>query len=176
MRTFTAIEFPKELEVEIKKIQAQLPTHACPVRLAENFHITLQFLGEIEEDYVSEVKKILSTINFSSFNLTVDKIGFFPNENFIRVVWVGFKEDSKIKALQQTITKRLDFKEDKRFHAHMTIGKIRQKCDTKKFVEECRKIEIPPISFTVKQICFKKSTRTPEGSIFTNLGTFNSEA
>lgn len=174
MRTFTAIEVPKELHKEINKIQENLPGE-CPVRLSKDFHTTLQFLGEIDEDYVSEVKKKLSEINFSKFSLTINKIGFFPSDSYVRVVWLGFKDESKINALQQTITKKLDFKEDKRFKAHITIGKIRERCDVKKFVEDCKMIKISEIKFNVDKICFKKSTRTPEGSVFSNLAEFKAE-
>lgn len=173
MRSFIAIEIPKELEEEIKKIQEQLPREDCKLVISKGFHITLIFLGDIKDDYVEEVKQKLAETPITKFNLTFSNMGVFPNENYIRVVWLGFKDDSHVNALQRFITEKLDFKEDKRFHAHLTLARVKFVKDKKSFVEQLRKIKIPEMRFKVDKFKLIKSELTPEGPIYTDLAEYN---
>jgi 2'-5' RNA ligase len=76
MRTFIAVEIPEEIKEEILEIQKQLPELKVKFTEREKLHITLKFLGEINEDKIEEVKKRLREIKYKSFEVKLDKIGF----------------------------------------------------------------------------------------------------
>src|SRR3989338_6277359 len=46
---------------------------------------------EVEDDAVNNIKETLSNIKFESFKISLSKIGRFPNENYIRVIWIGLE-------------------------------------------------------------------------------------
>ena len=58
-------------------------------------HLTLKFLGEVQPNTEGNIKEILRTVKFKPFSVNLDSIGVFPNENYIRVVWVGLKPEEK---------------------------------------------------------------------------------
>ena len=58
MRCFIGIDLPIAVIKEIKKIQIKLePNFTGRLTSSENLHLTLKFLGEIEEDSINDVKK-----------------------------------------------------------------------------------------------------------------------
>ena len=58
MRCFIGIDLSIVLIKEIQKIQKKLdPNFTGRLISSENLHLTLKFLGEIEEDAINDVKK-----------------------------------------------------------------------------------------------------------------------
>ena len=59
MRTFIAIDIPDSIKNEIIKIQNSLPEFIGKKTEKENLHLTLKFLGEIDEEKIELIKKEL---------------------------------------------------------------------------------------------------------------------
>lgn len=55
----------------------------------ENYHITLQFLGDIASDSVPKLIEALNSISIQSFNLKLNNIGYFKRSH---VLWLGVKD------------------------------------------------------------------------------------
>jgi len=93
MRSFIAFDLPERVKGEIEKVQNLLKNHGlnCRFKRRDNFHLTLKFLGEIDELQREAVIQSLSGLakNFSPFNLTVGGFGAFPNTANVRVLWLG---------------------------------------------------------------------------------------
>ena len=62
----------------------------------ENLHVTIKFLGEINEKIVEEIIGALSKISFKKFMIHVAELGAFPSLRNPRVIWAGIKEVMKI--------------------------------------------------------------------------------
>ena len=56
MRCFISIDIPKEIRDKIKKIQEQLPEFVGKKTEQENLHLTLKFLGEVDERFLIDIK------------------------------------------------------------------------------------------------------------------------
>jgi RNA 2',3'-cyclic 3'-phosphodiesterase len=179
MRTFIAIDIPKEIKEEIIKIQKQLPYFKGKLTEKENLHLTLKFLGEIDENKLKEIKKILGEIKLGSFETEIDSIGFFDNNKsklYERqiIVWLHMKNCEK---LQKDIDESLSvlFEKEKRFMAHLTIARVKETKDKKDFFEKIMRIKIPPMKFPVKKFRLKKSTLTEKGSIYEDIEVYQLE-
>ena len=61
MRTFLAIPLPKETKDLLSRIQEQLKTSKADVKWVEpqNIHLTLKFLGEINEEQLNKISAIV---------------------------------------------------------------------------------------------------------------------
>ncbi len=173
MRTFIAIDF-KSLEPYFKDIQKQIPTDLAKIKLTNTFHLTLKFLGEIPDSDIEKIKELLKEIKLKPFNVELSNIGVFPNENYIKVVWIGFEDNIDIINLQQKIENSLQslFKKEKRFHPHITLGRVRFVKDKEKFVEALKETKIEKKNFEVTQFKLIKSTLTSEGPVYEDLATF----
>lgn len=173
MRAFVAIEIiSMDLINSIKKIQSELHINAKRVE-SENIHFTLQFLGEIDEDKLKQVKDALARISFESFDVTFTDIGAFPKAKFPRVVWIGVDEESGINLIKlakkvENSLLPLGFSNDKPFTPHVTIFRIKNKPND--ITEELKRYKNIHFGIqSVKNFKLKKSELTPSGPIYSDL-------
>ena len=173
MRTFVAIEISnKEIIDSIGKFQSETNIKAKPVE-PENFHFTLQFLGETTEEMSEKIIKALHTIEFSSFNVNLKGIGAFPKPKFPRVVWIGTDEEGGNKLVQlakkvENVLSPLGFFSDKPFKPHLTVFRIKKKIGD--ITEELKSKNT--LDFGIQQVTsikLKKSELTPSGPIYSDL-------
>jgi len=132
MRLFLAINLPEDVKKRLEDVSRELPG-SCKCKLVEegNKHLTLKFLGEVDDGKAEEVIKALGTVKLKPFECSVKGVGVFPNEKFVRVVWAGVDEKKggdEMKELYKAVDAALadfGFKDDKRFHAHATLARVR---------------------------------------------------
>ncbi|MBW2978922.1 RNA 2',3'-cyclic phosphodiesterase, partial [Candidatus Woesearchaeota archaeon] len=105
MRLFIAFDVSEEVKNYCRQIQKILPDSNS--KLVEDFHLTLRFLGEYDENETKELISNFSKIKFNNFVVKTDDLGVFPNENFIKVIWLGLEPKDKIKKLKEQIEKAL---------------------------------------------------------------------
>lgn len=167
MRVFIAVDFPEEVKKEIIRIQKRLPEFSGKLTEKENLHLTLKFLGEIDEKLVEEVKKKLKEIKFEKFSAEIDLLGYF-NPAFIKIIWLHV---SNCEEIQHEVEEKLVgmFKPEARFMSHLTIARVKNVEDKRIFTSELKKIDIEKTKFVVKSIKLKSSELTPEGPIYTDL-------
>ena len=181
MRTFIAIELSEEIKDSLAQIQSHLKYAGADVKWVDkdNIHLTLKFLGEIDDKICEKVKAALDEIAESTapFELSLKDIGAFPKIEFPRVIWVGLdkgaKESTELAAKVDEALSRLGFdKETHPFAAHLTIGRVR----SPKNKEELReKVSSFSKQFTadslqyINSIHLFQSTLTPTGSIYAKL-------
>ncbi len=167
MRTFISIDIPEEFYEEIRKIQDLLPEFRGKKTEPENLHLTLKFLGEINDEKVEEVRKKLREIKFEKFETEIDSIGVF-SEKFVRVVWLHLSNCDDLQKKIDEVLKGL-FDKEKRFMSHLTIARIKYVEDKKKFIKQLKKIEIPKINFIIDDFRLKESVLTSEGPAYKTL-------
>ena len=88
IRCFIAIDLPREVINSIKDIQKLLKKQSLfngNFTEPENLHLTLKFLGEIEEEKVEGVKKRLKEIKFDEFESGLGEVGVF-SKKFIKII------------------------------------------------------------------------------------------
>ena len=133
-------------------------------------HITLLFLGEVSEEKIERLIKKTEKLNFKSFEVKIKNTGAFPSEKKPQVFWAGV-ESSEIKNLNVEIKKMAEEAgietEDREFQPHLTLGRIREKCNLEKLIEENKK-EFG--GFKVDEILLKKSVLTSEGFEHKTIG------
>lgn len=175
MRTFIAVELQQDVVDSINnfllKTTNEIKNNKVSWVKKENLHITLKFLGEIEENKVEEVEKILSEISKSkkSFEVEVKEIGVFPNLSFPRVIWIGIKDDTNsllsiVNLLEKKLCEHGFKKEDKEFVAHLTIARIKKLnnlSEIKNYVEKHKNVDFGKNK--VNNITFFQSILRPEG-------------
>ena len=167
MRLFIAVEIPDDIKKYLGKIQGEfIDTHSNKIRSvnANNIHLTLKFLGEVQPNNVELIKENLKKIKFENFSVYLDKMGVFPSENYIRVIWVELIS-KKINELQEKIDKETrDFlKENKKFYSHITIARAKSIEDKPKLINEIKKIKFKKLDFKVNEFVLMKSELFPNG-------------
>lgn len=161
MRVFISVELPREVKKEIKKIQAKLPEFVGKKTELENLHLTLKFLGEIDREKVEQVKKALKKVKLKKFEAELDKLGIFT-PSFIKIVWVSLAGCNE---LQKQVDEALSglFGKEKRFMSHVTIARVKNVKDKKKFLSEVNKIKFEKIKFKVDRFYLMESVLHEKG-------------
>jgi len=177
MRTFLAIEIPEQIKRKVDQLITQEKKNQLPIKWTkfENLHITMKFLGEIEESKKLEIIPVLERTckPFAPFNINLEGIGCFPHPGNPRVLWIGVKLGvAALTAIACGIEKDLSaigFMKDKDFHAHLTIGRTRKFCKVDSFLAKPFTTE----DFSVNSVTLFESILKPEGPIYSTLKKFN---
>ena len=174
-RAFICIEFSDEVIKEIARVQELISKTKFTGKLTEleNLHLTLKFLGEIDDEKLELVKSKLKTIEFKPMKLKLGDIGTFSRHGDPRLVWIKI-EGKEIHELQAKIDEALVglFKPEERFMSHLTIARIKYVKDKKGFLEHVDSIHTKPISFDVLLFKLKKSELKPIGPVYTDISAF----
>ncbi|MEM4182039.1 MAG: RNA 2',3'-cyclic phosphodiesterase [Candidatus Pacearchaeota archaeon] len=173
MRTFICLEIPEEIKKIVKKIQEKLPEFSGKKTEEKNLHLTLKFLGEIDEKTLKKVNEKLSEVKFKKFNAKLGEIGVF-DKNFIRIVWIKIENCDE---LQKEIDEKLSelFEKEKRFMSHLTIARIKSIKNKEYFLNSIEKIEVPKKDFLVEKFHLKESNLTKKGPIYKNITDYSLE-
>ena len=176
IRTFIAVETP--ISKEIKQVINELKKTQIDAKLVEpeNMHLTLKFLGDTDEDLIGDIEKTIkdSAKNIQSFQITLKNIGVFPNQNYIKVAWIGVENTETLKQIAETIDKKLQnlgFEKEKRpFSAHLTIARVKSARNKEKLIQLINKYQNTEFQkIQIDKIIIKKSALTQKGPIYTNL-------
>ena len=175
-RGFIAIDLaslPKLIEFENK-----IKDTGANVKLVKpkNVHITLKFLGDTEEEKIDEIEEIMKNAikDVDPFDIELKSTGVFPNQNYMKVIWIGINNGEKIGIIADKVDEELSNigfeKEKRKFSAHLTIGRVKSaknKDQLVQIIEKYKEFEFADVK--VDSIKLKKSELTPKGPIYTTL-------
>jgi 2'-5' RNA ligase len=105
-RVFIAIEFEENIKRYLHDIQNRVVqvSEKGNFTSKENFHLTLNFIGEVNIDKIENINKCIYdvAINQSKFKLYFDTLGQFPRGNK-SIVWVGLKSNEMLNKIYQDL-------------------------------------------------------------------------
>ena len=178
VRSFVAVEcHDRHLHSRFDEAQGRLKVTGANMKLVEieNIHITLKFLGDIEDHQVDEVSQVIRDITFKPFEFTVEGVGVFPNLKRPTTIWAGIS--SGVGELADLFNKvndglaKLGFEKDRRrFHPHLTVARVRSGQNKDRLVDEL--VGLEEMGFgkvQVDRIYLKKSVLTSKGPIYSTL-------
>jgi RNA 2',3'-cyclic 3'-phosphodiesterase len=179
IRSFLAIELPKPILKKIEEVQGDLKSTHTDVRWVspEKIHLTLKFLGNIEESRIDSIFKSIEELirNTLLFSLKVRGIGAFPNLKNPRVIWMGLVDAREtLTSLQKRIDNQLEkigFQpEDRPFHPHLTLGRMKSSRGKEELVGRMEKHKEEEFGdLQVERVILFESDLRPSGPIYTAL-------
>jgi 2'-5' RNA ligase len=190
MRTFIAIDIPSvdkiaHLQNMIMK-QFEFDKFNLRPIAKGNFHLTIKFLGEIDDSEIKDITKNLRGLRFEPFQIRFINAGCFPNSANPRVIWLGLDRPSneKLNNLYSIISKLLDkidnrndklqnyvAEEKTAFVPHLTIFRPRLPFKIYKPLDP-NLLHVSHVD-EVKHIKLKNSVLTPDGPIYSDLLIIN---
>jgi 2'-5' RNA ligase len=178
MRLFIAIEIPEDIKEYLTSIQEKIYMNSNKIRFVkkEQIHLTLKFLGEVQPNIAEEIKGSLKKITFNPFSVVLDNLDIFPNDSYIRVIWVGLKPEQPILELQKSIDGSLKklFKKEKNFKAHVTLARVKYIENKDNFINKLKTIKVENKKIEISNFKLIKSTLTPKGPVYEGFEVFGS--
>lgn len=181
MRTFVAIPVSHEVRERVEGIRSQLLQVDADVKWVEpeNYHLTVKFIGEVNEEELDEIVKLLQRVGRESppFVLELQGAGFFPNRRRPRVVWIGLKgELDKAFWLGERVDAylaELGYEMEKNRKYHLTLGRVRSEKNVQGLVgmmaRIARETDFPFLE--VNEIQLMQSRLSPQGPRYSVIET-----
>lgn len=182
MRSFVAVEVDSSVKDALLRIIDRLRRVPADVRWVarENMHLTLKFLGEIDEAQAARLRELLrvETSRFAPLELEFVGLGRFPPQGAPRVVWAGCRGDvDKLKGLAAAVERTAKETgvppEERPFSAHLTIGRVKSPRSGRALADAIAGFADDPFGKqTVRSFTLYKSTLTPDGPIYEAVERF----
>jgi 2'-5' RNA ligase len=134
MRVFVAINLSQQEKSRLEAAARPLRESRFPIRWvpAPNVHLTLKFLGEVEEDRLPALYAAAdgAAAGLEGFDMAANGFGAFPSLRRPQVVWAGVEDNPPLSDLQERVEAALEAlgyeRERRRFHPHLTLGRARK--------------------------------------------------
>jgi len=132
LRLFVGIAVDERVRQRVAEVQEQLTKSLAPIRWVakENLHLTLKFLGPVQETRVAPITDTLAKAlsNQECVCLSVNGLGVFPSMRRARILWAGLLGQG-LERLAQCVEEQLEplgfERENRPFQPHLTLGRWR---------------------------------------------------
>ena len=181
MRLFLAIDPGEECRRRVAGTVETVRANTSGIRWVRegHFHLTMAFLGEVDESRVAEISAATDTVarRHSRFSSMITGVGVFPDWRKIRVVWLGLRDADGLALLGGDLgamCATLGFPQ-RPFRAHLTIGRTtgplsaEQKVSLSKALAAHKHESYP---FDVSRVLLMQSVLSPVGSDYSVLASF----
>lgn len=179
VRLFVAVEITEKIRKKLAEFQDELKRVDADVGWVapENLHMTLKFIGALDEEGIESVTAIIkeAVAHIKPFDLHYQGVGAFPTEKNPRVVFADVIDAGGVLV---KVHERLDNQfmalgvkhEDRKFSAHLTVGRIKTRRNVRKLMEHLNLYQGYDFgSERVMQVVLMKSDLLPEGPVYTKL-------
>ena len=142
----------------------------------ENWHVTLQFLGSVDEDAVAAVREACRRAAHarSRFAIELGGIGAFGSARRARIVWIGVTQGhDELGALFEALiaqTEPLGFEREQRaFRAHATVARLKTPMRVEKLLAA---IQLPALPMPVHELTLFRSHLSSQGARYEPLASW----
>lgn len=181
LRTFVAVDVSDAVRRYAESLKDELAACLSGIHWTrrDNLHLTLKFLGDVPE---TELVGVCSAVQDAvcqqdPLEMECGGLGAFPDEQRPRTLWVGIRQgEEALRTLQGLIDKNLTEygfpPERRRFHGHLTIGRISRRdglaADQLAEVEDIikREQDAEGVMMLVEEVITFSSFLNPEGRVY----------
>ena len=178
VRVFIALDTPAAVKRALALLRDDIArrTHDVRWEAPGKLHCTLQFLGDVGPSALGPIERgVAGAASVTPFfTLSYSGIGFFPDRERPRILWVGIVDPTgEAGRLQERISRSLSGlgypREERPFHPHVTLGRIRGSPEAGRLIDIVKTctFEHPPVSVPAVEIM--QSVLTPRGLEYTLL-------
>ena len=183
MRVFVAIDIGDAMRREAQRVIAALTTKLEQVKEPPKvvwvrptaLHVTIKFLGEVDEAEVERLKPMLSPpIAIAPFDVSWRGIGAFPSPRHPRALWLGvINGAAQLAAIESEVSKRIAGAsvqlDDRVLLPHLTLGRVKMAgkgIDWPKILKAC---ELRNVTSHIDRVTLYRSQLSQYGPNYTEL-------
>jgi 2'-5' RNA ligase len=182
LRTFIAIDLTEEVRQRITKhietLKAASPETQATWEKPGKAHITLKFLGNVEQQRLEAISSALARAasDIGKFSVEIGEAGAFYSRGKPHVLWLGVTDQTEgLARLYSALERELDgigFPKEKRpFHPHITIARLKKPEGAKQLATEHKTLGFETAELAVSEVLLIESQLGPGGSTYRTLST-----
>ena len=184
MRLFVSLNIEESIRARLSEIAGSLRTEieqqytdSVKWDKPENYHVTLFFIGDVEDHslpkLINELVFIQKKFTGKEISFSSDNFNAFPDKRKPRILFAGLSNpDGNAYSLSESIRSAMalfGFKDDKPFHPHITLGRVKKEKRISLAKIEAGKFNI---EFTCKEFFLMESNMRQGGSEYKVLRSF----
>jgi len=178
MRAFIAVSCPPDLRKGLAGVREEVKGSG-DMKFVEpdNIHLTVKFLGVIDEGRVDKIVCALDKVKVTPFDASLKGLGVFPGRGSPKVLWAGI--DSGCLSFEELHRKvddallSLGFQRDDRFTCHYTLARIKHIQDRDAFNLVLDKYAAKGFgSFKVSEMSLMESFLQRDGPVYSEVRRF----
>ena len=168
IRLFVGIAIPSKVKSRLLLLSSGLP--GARWTRQESYHLTLNFIGSVDQGVAEDIDDMLSKIRVDSFDLQLSGIGYFGKASAPRALWVGIEQNVSLMSLQRKIARGLKksgiINENRKFTPHITLARLRNTPSSRleNYIGEHSQFSITP--FRVFEFTLFSSFLSSSGAIY----------
>lgn len=169
IRLFVAIPLPETVRDALAALAGGLPgARWVP---SENLHLTLRFVGEVDEGRGEDLHDALAEIRAPAFDLTIAGVGLFGDRRRAKVLWAGLDPVPEALTLLQhrvdgAAGRTVGLGDGRKFAPHITLARLDRPPHGRlqRWLDDHALLRLPP--FRVDAFALFSSLLRPEGPIY----------
>jgi 2'-5' RNA ligase len=165
IRLFAAVEIPERIRLQLSLLQGGIP--GARWTPTENMHLTLRFIGEVDQAVARDIDDMLADLRERAFTLSLKGVGEFGRKDG-RALWAGVSNSEALQHLAAKIESALQRMglpaETRKYSPHVTLARLRDvpMSEIQTFLATHALFKSPP--FEVTEFALFSSHQTGKGS------------
>jgi 2'-5' RNA ligase len=140
-------------------------------------HLTLRFIGEVDERRYTALREALAAVSSPTFTLSLNGVGQFPPGGAPRVIWAGVQSPPTLTALQRQIEAAVVAQghraEDRPFSAHITLARLKTPPHRDSVTQYFKRhTEFRVEAFPINEFILYSSVLAPGGPTYTREAAY----
>jgi 2'-5' RNA ligase len=127
IRLFVALALPQPVRARLLMLQAGVP--GAKWAPEENLHLTLRFIGEVDEPAFADIGEALGDVDAPAFTLQLAGVGQFGDRRRAHALWAGVKPSEPLALLRGRVEGALSRagvpRDDRKYLPHVTLARLK---------------------------------------------------
>jgi 2'-5' RNA ligase len=175
IRCFLALPTTQEVRDAISSLIASYQSVPSDVKWQDvtKLHITLKFLGSVEQQIVAGISEQLADVAryHSAFDIVYEGTGAFPSLHRPNIFWVGTRSNEAMTHLYrdvEVVAQKFGFaSEDRPFKPHLTIGRVKGNRNLDRLTAKVKSVTFGPVAGHCAELFVMRSDLQPDTSRYT---------
>lgn len=169
MRLFVAVDLPDVTKNRLSALHDAALTGAQWTK-AQQWHLTLHFIGERADD--AAIRQALALVCAEPFQVSLQRVGTFPDKGKPRVLWVGVEAPPALQTLHEAVGAALyttGFEPDSRpYSPHITLARFKERTSHRDVMHTylTRHSTFQTDVFAIEHFTLYESELQPGGSVY----------
>lgn len=170
LRAFISIDIPEQIKHEIAVHTAQIKSRCIATTTVDNLHISVLFMGDINDFQLNAAQNALCAISIHDFYMSLGEVKFFDGGKPM-VAYISINEgNADIKSIFDALSaslKGIVHIDNREFIPHLTIARIKGNCE--KEIKALKSICITGGRFKCNNIKIIRSTLSSGPPVYTEI-------
>ncbi|MCL5675138.1 MAG: RNA 2',3'-cyclic phosphodiesterase [Candidatus Marsarchaeota archaeon] len=174
-RVFLAIDLPEEIRTTLGAASQALKTNGVTVVRQDLYHITLQFIGNADEDGIERIKEAMGQAESKAFMVKICGAGFFGAAK-IKVIFAEVREGrAELIQLYEKLSSCMDaleirYENRRAYTPHVTLARVKGNADNGYLLSSINALAPADFgAFEASSIKLKSSTSSDAGIEYSDL-------